>query len=252
MSEEPQTVSPERASTPAPQRKTSRPPVDEEGDRWRSNLRTIGGAVILAIFIRITLFEAFEIDGPSMEPTLLHEDRVVVAKCLYGLFLPGMRQAVLNWGTPNLGDVVIVKSPADEFDIVKRVIGVPGDTIEVRNLQVYRNGTPIPTREVGPCRADQEKDLDPDCYVYEERIGTHVYRTSHGRNAFRDDVGPITVPPGHIFVMGDHRDHSNDSRNPLVGPVPVTRVKGRALLIYLSGSAFQGRVRWERMGHGVD
>jgi signal peptidase I len=238
--------------TPNPASEAAANRVEDDAERWRSNLRTVFGAVLLALVIRITLFEAFEIDGPSMEPTLLHEDRVVVAKCLYGLFLPRMRHAILNWGTPNLGDVVIVNSPMDDIDIVKRVVGLPGDVIERRGHQVYRNGEPIPTREVGPCESSQEKELDPECYLYEERLGDHVYRTSHGRNSLRPDVGPIEIEPGYIFVMGDHRDRSNDSTNPQVGPIPIRRVKGRALFLYLSGSALRGAVRWDRIGKSVD
>ena len=101
--------------------------VDET--RWEKiaqNLRTIGGAVLLALVIRTCLFEAFEIEGPSMEPTLLNGDRVVVSKFVYGLFLPFRDQADISWGGPDVGNVVIIKSPADGVDIVKRVIGVSG------------------------------------------------------------------------------------------------------------------------------
>src|SRR5688500_17661074 len=99
------------------------PPEETRWQRTKANLKTIGGAVALALFIRIVLFEAFEIEGPSMQPTLLNGDRVVVAKFLYGLFLPFTTEAIVTWGLPDPGDVVIVKSPADDIDIVKRVIG---------------------------------------------------------------------------------------------------------------------------------
>ncbi|MEY2929572.1 MAG: hypothetical protein RL033_321, partial [Pseudomonadota bacterium] len=99
----------------------------------QSNLKTIGSAILLAMFIRIVLFEAFEIEGPSMEPTLLNGDRVVVVKFLYGIFLPFMDDALMTWGQPNPGDVVIVKSPRDNVDIVKRVVGLPGDVIELKD-----------------------------------------------------------------------------------------------------------------------
>ena len=132
--------------------------LEEESswDRLKANVRMVGGAFLLAVFIRIVLFEAFEIDGPSMEPTLQNGDRVVVAKMLYGLFLPGRHEATLTWGSPNVGDVVIVNSPADGVDIVKRVIGVAGDTIEVRDRTIFRNGEALPQEDLGPCLADEQ------------------------------------------------------------------------------------------------
>ncbi|MAQ14347.1 MAG: signal peptidase I [Sandaracinus sp.] len=234
---------------------------DDEGwDRFKANVRTIGGAVLLAVFIRIVLFEAFEIDGPSMEPTLLNGDRVVVAKMLYGLFLPKMNEAVLSWGEPHLGDVIIVHSPADDVDIVKRVMGVPGDTVQQREDGFYRNGELVERREVGPCNPDERledpfDDLD-ECIIYEETVAGRSFRISDSGHGER--IGPpVTVPPGHVYVRGDHRDRSNDSTNPHIGAVPIERVKGRALFIYLScddepgGVNFCDRPRWPRFFDSV-
>ncbi len=220
---------------------------DDRWDRTKANTKTIGGAVLLALFIRIVLFEAFEIDGPSMEPTLLNGDRVVVAKFLYGLFLPFTNEAVLTWGLPNVGDVVIVRSPFDNIDIVKRVIGVPGDQLEMRDDVVYRNGDPILRRVVGPCHGDQ-MEVQDECEWVEEGVGDHTWNTSHSTYSVPDTFEPVTVPPGHIFVMGDHRDRSNDSRNPRVGMIPASRVKGRALAIYWSN---EGDIRWDRIFDSV-
>ena len=217
--------------------------------RWEKiaqNLRTIGGAVLLALVIRTCLFEAFEIEGPSMEPTLLNGDRVVVAKFLYGLFLPFRDQADLNWGGPNLGDVVIIKSPADGVDIVKRVIGVAGDFIEMRDDIVYRNGQPLPKIDSGRCKTGTGSS-NLRCHWYESKIGGKSFLTSTSRLSF--DPMPMHVPEGHIYVLGDHRDSSNDSRNPAVGAIPVTRVKGRALSIYWSSG--DDGLRYSRMMHNV-
>jgi signal peptidase I len=217
--------------------------------RWEKismNLRTIGGAVLLALVIRTGLFEAFEIEGPSMEPTLLNGDRVVVAKFLYGLFLPFRDQADLNWGGPNLGDVVIIKSPADGVDIVKRVIGVGGDFIEVRDDVVMRNGVPLPHAEIDRCQSGTGA-LNPGCHWYGSKVGEKDFTFSTSRMSF--DPLPVHVPPGHIYVLGDHRDSSNDSRNPAVGAIPVTRVKGKALSIYWSNG--DDGLRWSRMMHNV-
>jgi signal peptidase I len=217
--------------------------------RWEgiaNNFKTIGGAVLLALFIRTCLFEAFEIEGPSMEPTLLNGDRVVVSKFAFGLFLPFRDQAEVSWAMPEVGNVVIIKSPADGVDIVKRVIALEGDTIEMRADRVYRNGVPLPVQDVGPC-VTGIGSLQPRCRVYESKVGDHVFRTSRARSSF--DPTPVTVPKGCVYVLGDHRDSSNDSRNPMVGAIPVGRIKGRALSIYWS-SAPEG-YRWSRMMHAV-
>jgi len=236
------------ASTSAVTPKAKAPPPPEE-NRIASTARTIAGAFLLAFFIRIVLFEAFEIDGPSMEPTLLNGDRVVVSKFPFGLFLPFTDDAVVSWGMPDAGDVVIVKSPADGVDIVKRVIGVPGDRIEIRDDVVYRNGESIRERILGPCHEDASSEDPTDCEWVEEGIDGRTWRTSHSLLSAPESMTEQTVPPGHIFVLGDHRDRSNDSRNPRVGMIPISRVKGRAEAIYWSSDDF---IRWERIFSDLD
>lgn len=258
-----------RSPAPAAEDDGARPPpLSERDERWqtyKANGKTIGGAVILALLIRIALFEAFEIEGPSMMPTLLNGDRVVVAKFEYGIFplfagkfpvlgsvpLLGGDEAIVNWGIPDAGDVVIVHSPADNVDIVKRVIGVPGDVLEMRDDIVYRNGEPLQVRIAGNCRDDEGRELvQESCEWVEEHIGDETWFTSRDPMQGPDGFEPRTVPPGHIFVMGDHRDHSNDSRNPSVGMIPASRVKGQALAIYWSNEG--NGVRWDRLFTAVD
>jgi signal peptidase I len=221
----------------------------------QSNLKTIGSAILLAMFIRIALFEAFEIEGPSMEPTLLNGDRVVVAKFTYGLFLPFMNESVLNWGLPNVGDVVIVRSPRDNVDIVKRVVGLPGDRIELRDGVIYRNGSAVPHASLGSCR--DRPDAGPfGCEWVEEKLGNHTFRISRNLDSIRTTRPPLTVEQGRIYVLGDHRDRSNDSR--ALGTIPVERIKGKVLSIYWSseggaaGCASLDGLRTERMFKGVD
>jgi signal peptidase I len=221
----------------------------------QSNLKTIGSAILLAMFIRIVLFEAFEIEGPSMEPTLLNGDRVVVAKFSYGLFLPFMNEAVFSWSLPDAGDVVIVRSPRDNVDIVKRVVGLPGDSIELREGVVYRNGSAVPTESLGSCR--DRADTGPfGCEWVQEKVGDHTYKTSRNLDSIRTTRGAITVEPDHIYVLGDHRDRSNDSR--ALGTIPVSRIKGHVLSIYWSseggaaGCASADGLRSERIFKAVD
>jgi signal peptidase I len=213
--------------------------------RWEStlqNVRTIGGALFLAFTIRTCLVEPFEIEGPSMEPTLLNGDRVVVAKFPFGLYLPLREEADLNWSGPNPGDVVVLRSPADGVDIIKRVIGVAGDLIEVRGDRVYRNGQALPASDVAACTTGTGAH-QPDCRVYESKIGERDFRLSTAH--ITPDPVPTRVPERHVYVLGDHRDHSNDSRNPALGAIPLTRIKGRALLIYWSRG--EDGIRFDRL-----
>lgn len=234
-----------RMAPPKAQKPALPPPPD---DSLRANVRTIAGAFMVAIFIRVVMFEAFEIEGPSMEPTFLNGDRVIVAKYPFGLFLPFTHDAVTSWGMPNAGDVVIVHSPADNVDIVKRVIGVPGDRIEIRDDIVFRNGEAIRQRELGPCPEGQTTDWTDLCRWYEESTNGRTWTTSANEMDIPQSLSEREVPPGHIFVLGDHRDHSNDSRNPAVGMIPIGRVKGRAQAIYWSSDE---EIRWNRIFTGV-
>jgi signal peptidase I len=219
-----------------------------EETRWErisTNLKTIGGAILLAMLIRTVLFEAFEIEGPSMEPTLLNGDRVVVAKFMYGLFLPLRSEAEVTWGTPDLGDVVIIKSPADGVDIVKRVVGLPGDIIEIRQDTVYRNGLALPAEDKGPCQYGQGAHM-PRCRWTQSELGEIKFLTSAAVRMY-DDMH-VVVPKGQVFVLGDHRDSSNDSRN--IGTIPIGRIKGKAMAIYWSSG--QDGFRRERVFQAVN
>lgn len=206
------------------------------------SLKSLAIAVAVALCIRVLMFEPFEIEGPSMEPGLLYGDRVIVAKFLYGLFLPFREEAEINWSQPNVGDVIILASPAEDVVIIKRVLGVAGDRIEIRDEKMYRNGVALPLRQVGPCQSGYGQS-DPMCRVFETALEGKTFQVSMAGPMM--DVAEIRVPPDHVFVVGDHRDMSNDSRNPDLGAIPVKRIKGRGLAVYWS----RGRegIRWTRL-----
>ena len=146
-------------------------------------------AVVLALFIRYFIVELYLVEGPSMRPTLVHSERLVVNKFLY------------HFRTPERGEIIVFRYPRDPSrDFIKRVIGLPGDMIEVKQGQVYRNG-----------------ELLKEPYILEMTRGNF----------------PATkVPEGHLFAMGDNRNNSEDSRFADVGMVPFDLIKGKAILIF--------------------
>ncbi|NQT55851.1 MAG: signal peptidase I [Desulfobacteraceae bacterium] len=168
-------------------------------------------AVILALFIRTFAVQAFKIPSGSMEPTLVVGDHILVNKFLYGIKIPFINKTIIPISKPQRDDVIVFIYPVDKSkDFIKRVIGLPGDKIEIIDHKVYINGKRF---------AD-----------------THGFYSSHGKNPqnplSKTNFGPITVPENHLFVMGDNRDHSYDSR--FWGFVPLKSVKGKAFIIYWS------------------
>ena len=168
-------------------------------------------AVLLALFIRTFVVQAFKIPSGSMEPTLLIGDHILVNKFIYGVKIPFIRATVIPISRPDRGDVVVFIYPVDKSkDFIKRVIGLPGDIIEIRDNKIYVNGK-----------------------IYEDKHGYYANKGGgKGNPGNQDRFGPVTVPEDHIFVMGDNRDHSYDSR--FWGYVPVDTIKGKAFIIYWS------------------
>jgi signal peptidase I len=224
------------AVEPFPDMPSSRPPPSDVSSSprptTRDNIATFVLALVAALSFRTGVAQAYEVDGPSMEPTVFQGERVVALRCAYGLSVPFVTDAVVMWSTPAVGDVVIVESPAaDRADLVKRVVGVAGDVISIENGVVMRNGEPF--RSVVEGRCDPSRELDPsaDCTLAREQddTGTRSWLTSRSQPSALESMAPLEVPEGHVFVMGDHRDRSNDSR--YLGPIPVTRVRGRVLFV---------------------
>ena len=194
-------------------------------------LVALGGIVLL----RTAVFEAFEIDGPSMEPTLYGGDRVVVDKAAFGLWLPGADAATHSWASPLQGDVVIAKSPFDDVDIVKRVVAVGGQTVAWTDGQLVVDSVPASLDEIGACLGNGH--TSSSCRRYVETVGSHRWVIAQSPFMAPAERSPVRIPPGHVYLLGDRRDHSNDSRNPMIGPVPVARIKGRAFFLYFSHMA---------------
>ena len=144
--------------------------------------------------------------------------------------IPFRSEALVMWASPRVGDVVVVESPVDGLDLVKRVVGLPGDVIEVRDGVLVRNGEVVPHALSGPCDPADHMHWERACVVLEERVGERQWTTSRSVVGLGiTDVAPMVVPDRHLFVMGDHRDRSNDSR--FFGPVPADHLRGRVLFV---------------------
>jgi len=184
----------------------------------------LGMAVILALFVRTFVVQAFKIPSGSMLPTLQVGDHILVNKFIYGVHVPFWEKRILPLSSPHRGDVIVFVYPVDQTkDFIKRVVAVGGDVVEIRDKRVFIDG---------------EAWDDPHAsFVDGEARG-------HG-SVPRDNYGPLTVPPGHLFVMGDNRDRSYDSR--FWGFVDLDEVKGKAFLIYWSWDGSDHWVRWSRL-----
>lgn len=245
------------ASPPQPPRASTNPPkpppktAKEEAIAWA---KALGAALLIWIVLRSFLVEAFRIPSASMENTLLVGDFLFVNKAVFGgeLEIPftGIRCCRLpSFATPKRQDLVIFRSVEDstpDLNIVKRVIGAPGDTLQMVRDTVIRNGqrlnepyalhtalAPMPEEEfriqlIKAWQLPQYVGRDPQRY----RPTTH-------------DWGPIVVPPEHYFVMGDNRDESYDSR--FWGFLPSVHIRGKPLIIYMSIATRPFRIRWNRL-----
>ncbi len=190
------------------------------------HLRTVLLAVLLALGIRAGLAQAYLVEGPSMEPTLENGERVLVVKYPYGLTLPAADEAVITWSHPVRGDVIILSSPVDGTDLVKRVVGVAGDRVAMRDGELVINGAPVATGGTGDCLAPIDEE---GCIWTEERAGLALWRTRRSPYSVPETHPPVIVPDGAVYVLGDHRDRSNDSR--YFGAVSVARVRGRVVFL---------------------
>lgn len=192
--------------------------------RWQKMLleylEALAVALVLALVIRTFVVQAFKIPSGSMLDTLLIGDHLLVNKFLYGTRIPFTDTVILPLQEPADGDVIVFEFPEDTSkDFIKRIVGVPGDVLEMKDKVLFRNG----------------QKLDEP----------YVKHTDPGIQARRDNFGPITVPAGKYFVMGDNRDESYDSR--FWGFVDKDKIRGKAWMIYWSWDG-PGDIRWSRIG----
>ncbi|ACV69533.1 signal peptidase I [Desulfohalobium retbaense] len=196
--------------------------------RWHNLIKEYAEALIIALvlafFIRSFVVQAFKIPSGSMLQTLQIGDHLLVNKFIYGVQAPFTDFTVIPVSDPEFQDIIVFEFPEEPSkDFIKRIIGLPGDTIEIRDKQVYRNG---------------QKLQEP-----------YVQHTDPSTVPRRDNFGPVTVPEDKYFVMGDNRDESYDSR--FWGFVEHSKIKGEAWIIYWSWEGFD-EIRWGRMFQTVN
>lgn len=200
-------------------------PVRLKKSLVREYVEAILVAVVLAFFIRTFVVQAFKIPSGSMQPTLLIGDHILVNKFIYGMRLPFTNKTIIPVADPKRNDIMVFKFPQDmDKDFIKRVIGLPGDKVEVRDKKIFINDAPL-----------------------DDLYGTYLDSASMPAGIRpRDNMGPVTVPPHSLFVMGDNRDQSYDSR--FWGFVDFSMVKGKAFMVYWSWNSEKFGIRWDRIG----
>ena len=224
----------------------------------REYAESIGVAIAVALLLRAFVVEAFQIPSGSMIPTLEVGDHIFVSKFSYGLSIPFTDTKIMQYAEPKRGDVIVFKWPVDtSTDYIKRVVGLPGDTVEVRQGQLFVNGNEI-HRERVPVRCHYSEIStagvpdDHDCEHWLETLGNKVHDTILEPSHPAADHPRLVVPAGEVFVMGDNRDNSYDSRK--WGTVKMNLIKGRALIIWWSRGnskpwdlvAWVQAIRWRR------
>lgn len=189
--------------------------------------RSFFPVLLIVLVLRSFIIEPFQIPSGSMEPTLDVGDFIAVSKFSYGLRLPVVHTRILETGEPDRGDIMVFRFPGEEsVNYIKRVVGVPGDSVRYQDKQLFVNGEPVDKRLL-----DDGTGNTPVRELYRERLGGISHHIFNNPTLPGPQMGEVTVPPGHYFVMGDNRDDSNDSR--YWGFVPEENIVGRAFGVWM-------------------
>ncbi|KAA3520000.1 signal peptidase I [Agrobacterium vitis] len=238
--------------------------VEKKQNALWENIKVIIQALVLAMVIRTVLFQPFTIPSGSMMPTLLVGDYIFVNKFSYGYskyslpFSLDLFSGRILESEPKRGDVVVFRFPPNpDIDYIKRLVGLPGDRIQVTDGVLLVNGKPVPKVPDGTFTSDYRMDAGLDVPVFRETLdnGVNYDTLDETQNSAGDNTREFTVPAGHYFMMGDNRDNSADSRFD-VGMVPAENLIGRASVIFFSlgnNTSFReiwkwpSNMRWDRL-----
>ncbi|MEZ4704394.1 MAG: signal peptidase I [Bdellovibrionota bacterium] len=229
----------------------------------KETIRSVGVAVFIALIFRYSVASPYKIPSGSMIPTLKIGDFIFVSKLSYGLKMPFTNYNLIDFGKPKRGEVIVFIYPEDpSMNFIKRVVGTPGDVVEIKKDVLYINGEEVKRT----LQTDKSilYDLRPTivqevAQLYEENLNGVTHPTLE-INPYPGDFGPIPVPENSLFVMGDNRDNSKDSR--VWGFVPMKNVRGRALFVWLSLDSTNPlyefspslkipSIRWNRFGRKI-
>lgn len=227
------------------------------------NFKTIAGALAIFLFIRAFLVEAYRIPSGSMVPSLLVGDWLFVNKLVYGPHVPFTHVGLPGYGDPSRGEIVVFESPPQSDQpwdptptLVKRIVGVSGDTLYMRNALLFVNG--IAQRQGYGAGNRRGQDTRSDLFQWQKQYALTKSRfgAAPGEPSL-DNWGPIVIPRDHYFMMGDNRYNSKDSR--YWGVVPRENIRGKPLFVYYSYNAddsdrplpFVTDIRWSRIGHWI-
>ncbi|WP_159710546.1 signal peptidase I [Geminicoccus flavidas] len=209
---------------------------------WET-VKTLIYAILIALVVRTFLFEPFNIPSGSMKPTLLVGDYLFVSKYAYGYSRWSFPWGIVPFSgrvfgsLPERGDVAVFKRPGENVDYIKRVVGLPGDRVQMRGGRLFINGDEVPQEPAGTFSDLHEGSVA----MYRETLpGGRVHNIlDRYPDGPMDDTQEFLVPEGHVFMMGDNRDNSQDSRDPSLGYVPLENLVGRAEILFFStdGSA---------------
>jgi len=208
--------------------------------------RSFFPVLLLVLVVRSFLFEPFRIPSSSMMPTLLIGDFIFVNKYSYGLRLPVLNTKIVDIGEPERGDVIVFRLPSDpSINYIKRLVGMPGDTIRYAGDHLYINDQPVAETLLGV----YDGELQPGSILMQEQLGKARHQVLLIPGVSGRGDGTFVVPPGHYFMMGDNRDNSQDSR--FIGPIPEGNIVGRAVRIWMNWD-FPAMPRWSRIGRPVE